>query len=157
MTVADHVTPFPPRTCVVCRAAVTTRFCVACGADAGGAKLPLMHVSSAAAALMHRVNFGAGGAPGFWTFAHGSPVLGTLYWLFWFPLPPVSLGIAIFLFLNGNRVALQRRRYADPQEFAAVEGAWAVAGTILILPTIAATLLWAGMILYILASAGAAK
>jgi hypothetical protein len=157
MTAADTASSFSSRTCVVCRAAVTTRFCVNCGADAGGAKLPLVHVSSAAAALMRGVNVGAGGAPGFWTFAHGAPVLGVLYWLFWLPLPPVSLGIAIYLFINGNRVALQRRRYADPQQFHDVERAWAVAGAILFLATLAATLIWAGTILYLLTSAGAVK
>ena len=55
----------------------------------------------------------------------------------------VSLGITIFLFFNGNRVALQRRRYADPQEFRAVERAWAIAGAILFLPTLFVTLMWA--------------
>lgn len=136
---------------------MTTRFCASCGADAAGAKLPLAHVSSAAAALIRGVSVGAGGAPGFWTFAHGAPVLGALYWLFWFPLPPVSLGIMIYLFLNGNRVALQRRRYADPQQFHAVERAWAIAGAVLFLPTLAATLIWAGALLSLLRSAGAAK
>jgi hypothetical protein len=131
-----------------------TPFCVHCGADAGGAKLPLAHVSSAAAALIRGVNLGAGGAPGFWTFAHGAPVLGTLYWLFWFPLPPVSLGIAIYLFFNGNRLALQRRRYADPQQFRAVEQAWTIAGAIFVLPTVALTLAWAAAITYALFSAG---
>jgi hypothetical protein len=155
MTAADHASSFSSRTCAACHAAVTTRFCVACGADAAGAKLPLVQVSSAAAALIRRVNIGAGGAPGFWTFAHGAPVLGVLYWLFWFPLPPVSLGIAIYLFFNGNRVALQRRRYADPQQFHAVEGRWAVAGAILFLPTLLATLIWAATILSVLLKAGA--
>jgi hypothetical protein len=142
MTAADHASPVSSRTCGACGAAVTTRFCVRCGADAGGAKLPLAHVSSAAAALMRGVNFGAGGAPGFWTFTHGAPVVGVLYWLFWIPLPPVSLGITLYLFLNGNRVALQRRRYADPQQFHAVERKWAIAGALLFLPTFALTLIW---------------
>ncbi len=157
MTAADHASSFSSRTCVVCHAAVTTRFCTNCGADAGGAKLPFVHVSTAAAALMRGVNVGAGAAPGFWTFAHGAPVLGVLYWLFWLPLPPVSIGIAIYLFLNGNRVALQRRRYADPQQFHTVEQAWTVAGAILFLPTLVLTLIWAGLILSVLIKAGAAK
>jgi len=155
MTAADHASSFSSRTCAACRATVTTRFCVVCGADEAGARLPLVQISSAAAALIRRVNIGAGGAPGFWTFAHGAPILGVLYWLFWFPLPPVSLGIAIYLLFNGNRVALQRRRYADPQQFRAVEGRWAVAGAILFLPTLLATLLWAVAILSLLVSAGA--
>jgi len=152
---ADHASPLSSRTCVACKFDATTPFCVRCGADAAGAKLPLAHVSNAAAALMRRVNVGAGGAPGFWCFAHGAPVLGTLYWIFWLPLPPVSLGIMIYLFLNGNRVALQRRRYADPEQFRAVERAWAIAGAILFVPTFAAMLLWFGTILYLLAESGA--
>jgi hypothetical protein len=155
MTAADHASSFSSRTCAACRATVTTRFCVVCGADEAGAKLPLVQISSAAAALIRRVNIGAGGAPGFWTFAHGAPILGVLYWLFWFPLPPVSLGIAIYLLFNGNRVALQRRRYADPQQFHAGEGRCAVAGAILFLPTLLVTLIWAATILSVLRKAGA--
>lgn len=143
MTAADQPAQVSSRTCVACGCAVTTRFCERCGADAGGAKLPLEHVSSEAAALLRGVNIGAGSVPGLWTFAHGAPVLGVLYWLFWFPLPPVSLGIAIYLFFNGNRVALQRRRYENPQQFRAVERAWAIAGAILFLPTLFVTLMWA--------------
>ena len=155
MTAADGASSATARSCAHCRLPVTTPFCVACGADAAGARFPLVHTSSDVAALMRRVSLGAGGAPGLWTFAHGAPVLGSLYWLFWLPLPPVSLGIAIYLFFNGNRVALQRRRYADPQQFRAVEGRWAVAGAILFLPTLLATLLWAVAILSLLVSAGA--
>ena len=154
MTAADTASSFSSRTCIACRAAVSTRFCTNCGADAGGARLPLVQVSAAASALMRRVNVGAGAAPGFWTFAHGAPVLGVLYWLFWLPLPPVSIGIAIYLFFNGNRVALQRRRYADLQQFHTVERAWAVAGAILFLPTLILTLVWAAMILAVLMQAG---
>jgi len=157
MTAADTASSFSSRTCLACKAVATTRFCVACGADAGGAKLPFVHVSDEAAALMRRVNIGAGTAPGFWSFAHGAPVLGVLYWLFWFPLPPVSIGIAVFLFFNGNRVALQRRRYADPQQFHAVERAWATAGAILFLPTLLFTLLWIVLIIDYLIKAGALK
>lgn len=140
------------RPCIRCHALVTTPFCVACGADAGGARLPLARTSADVDALMRRVSLGAGGAPGFWTFAHGAPVLGTLYWLFWLPLPPVSLGIMIYLFFNGNRVALQRRRYRDPAEFRRVERAWAIAGGILIVPTLFATFAWALTILAFLLS-----
>jgi hypothetical protein len=154
MTAADTASSFSSRSCPACRAAVTTRFCTNCGADAGGAKLPFVHVSEAAEALMRRVNIGAGGAPGFWTFAHGAPVLGVLYWLFWLPLPPVSIGIAVYLFFNGNRVALQRRQYADPQQFRTVEQAWTVVGAIVLLPTLVLTLVWAGYILSVLLKAG---
>ena len=142
------------RACVHCRLPVTTPFCVACGADAAGASFPLVRTSGDVAALVHRVSLGGGGAPGFWTFAHGAPVLGSLYWLFWLPLPPVSLGIAVYLFFNGNRVALQRRRYRDPQHFREVERAWAVAGGVLLGPTLFATLLWAVGMLALLGRAG---
>jgi hypothetical protein len=142
------------RACAHCGLPVTTAFCVACGADAGGACLPLVHWSPVVAALVRGVSLGGGGAPGFWTFAHGAPVLGTLYWLFWFPLPPVSLGIAVYLFFNGNRVALQRRRYRNPQQFRDVERAWAIAGGVLLGPTLLATLVWAFAMLVALARAG---
>ncbi|HYW55258.1 MAG TPA: hypothetical protein VE826_14895 [Dongiaceae bacterium] len=147
MTVAERV-------CVHCHQPVATPFCVACGADAGGASFPLTRTSSEVAALMRGVSLGGGGAPGLWTFAHGTPVLGSLYWLFWLPLPPVSLGIAVYLFFNGNRIALQRRRYRDPQEFRDVERAWAIAGGVLLGPTLFFTLVWAVATLAFLAHAG---
>lgn len=118
---------------------VSTPFCIDCGADIGGARFPLVHPSSDVATLMRRVSLGAGGAPGFWTFAHGAPVVGILYWLFWLPLPSVSLAIMVYLFFNGNRIALQRRRYRDPQQFREVERAWAIAGGLLLVPTLLAT------------------
>jgi len=82
--------------------------------------------------LVHKVNLGAALLPGFWTFAHGAPVLGVLYWLFFFPLPPVSLGIMVYLFFNGSRVALERRLFRDPAQFEAVQRAWAIAGIIVV-------------------------
>jgi hypothetical protein len=157
MTAAEGASNATARACAHCRLPVTTAFCVACGADAGGACLPLVHTSSDVAALMRRVSLGGGGAPGLWTFAHGAPVLGSLYWLFWLPLPPVSLGIAIYLFFNGNRVALQRRRYRDPQHFREVERAWAVAGGVLLGPTLFFTLVWAVATLAFLGHAGMLK
>ena len=145
------------RTCAHCGLPVTTAFCTACGADAAGASLPLVRVSSEIGALIRGVSFGGGGAPGLWTFAHGAPVLGTLYWLFWLPLPPVSIGIAIYLFFNGNRIALQRRRYDGPQQFRDVERAWAIAGIVLLGPTLLVTLIWIVSMLGILAGAGSSK
>jgi hypothetical protein len=130
-----------------------TPFCTCCGADAAGASLPLARPSASALALMRGVSIGGGGAAGFWTFAHGAPVLGTLFWLFWIPLPPVSLGIMAYLFFNGNRVALQRRRYADPDEFRRVERAWAVAGAILLLPTLLIALVWGLFLISLLVQA----
>ena len=119
---------FPQRTCPHCGALVTTPFCTACGCDAAGLDLPLVRPSAEALAAMRRLNVGAALLPGFWTFAHGAPVLGTLFWLAFFPLPPISLGIMVYLLFTGNRVALQRRRFADPAEFARVQRAWLVAG-----------------------------
>jgi hypothetical protein len=155
MTVAGSASSFLPRTCAVCKGKVSTAFCCTCGADAGGAKLPLVRASAAATAAMRGVNIGAGGAPGFWCFAHGAPVLGTLYWLFWFPLPPVSLGIMVYLFFNGNRVALQRRSYSGPDEFRKVERTWAVTGALLFIPTFIVMLVWFGTIFSFLIKSGA--
>ena len=157
MTAAGGASSATARTCVHCGLPASTAFCVACGADVAGAAFPLVHTSSVVAALMRPVSLGGGGAPGFWTFAHGAPVLGTFYWLFWLPLPPVSLGIAVYLFFNGNRIALQRRRYRDPQHFRDVERAWAVAGGVLLVPTLFATLVWAIATLAFLAHAGLLK
>ena len=157
MTAAGGASSATARTCAHCGLRATTAFCVACGADAGGASLPLTRTSAVVAALVRGVSLGGGGAPGFWTFAHGAPVLGTLYWLFWLPLPPVSLGIAVYLFFNGNRIALQRRRYRDPQQFRDVERAWAIAGGVLLGPTLFATLVWSVATLAFFARAGLLK
>lgn len=80
--------------------------------------------------LVHGLNPGAALLAGFWTFAHGAPVLGVLYWLFLLPLPPISLGIMVYLFFNGNRVALERRVFAGPEQFVAVQRAWTIAGVV---------------------------
>jgi threonine/homoserine efflux transporter RhtA len=154
MTAAGGASHATARTCAHCGQSVATTFCVECGADVAGASFPLVHTSSIVAELMRRVSLGGGGAPGLWAFAHGAPVLGTMYWLFWLPLPPVSLGIAVYLFFNGNRIALQRRRYRDPAQFREVERAWAVAGGLLLGPTLLATLLWSIATLALLARAG---
>jgi hypothetical protein len=66
----------------------------------------------------------------------------------------VSLGIAVYLFFNGNRVALQRRLYRDPQHFRDVERAWAIAGGLLLGPTLFVTLFWAVGMLALLGRAG---
>ncbi len=135
------------RTCLACGAPVSTAFCTACGADAGGLRLPLAQPSAEVRRLVHRFNFGAALIPGFWAFAHRAPVIGVMYWLFFLPLPPVSIGIMVYLLFNGNRVALQRRRFRDAAEFAAVQRAWAISG-FFILPAIVFALL---VCLYIVA------
>ena len=53
-----------------------------------------------------------------------------LFWLFFLPLPPISLAIMVYLFYNGNRVALERRLFATPAQFEAVQRAWLIAGLI---------------------------
>ena len=145
--VAMAAVAFPQRTCPHCGALVTTPFCVACGCDAAGLTLPLVRPSAEALAATRRLNWGAALLPGFWTFAHGAPVLGVLFWLAFFPLPPISLGIMVYLLFTGNRVALQRRRFADPAEFARVERAWLIAGLVSLPLMLIALLLW----LYVLA------
>ncbi|MBV9440767.1 MAG: hypothetical protein JOZ24_12325 [Candidatus Eremiobacteraeota bacterium] len=96
---------------------------------------------------MGRLNLGACVLAGFWTFVHGAPALGTLYWLCFLPLPPISVGIMIYLLFNGNRVALQRRRYRDREEFRRVEGRWSRWGAILALPGAVLLALYVGALL----------
>ena len=127
MSTVGTLSSAQPRTCPACGALCTTPFCVACGADEGGFHLPLCGPSPEVLKLTRRLNVGACGAAGFWTFFHGAPVLGVLYWL-GMVLPPVPLGIMVYLLFNGNRVALQRRRFASPEQFLRVQRAWAPFG-----------------------------
>jgi hypothetical protein len=89
-----------------------------------------MQPSAEVRGLERRLNWGAALLPGFWTYTHGAPVLGTLFWLMLLPLPPIAVGIMVYLLTNGNRIALQHRRYSDVNQFHAVERAWGVAGWI---------------------------
>jgi hypothetical protein len=93
---------------------------------------PTAQLSPEVQRLCHKVNLGAALLPGFWTLSHGAPALGVLFWLFFLPLPPIALGIMVYLFFNGNRVALERRIFRDPAEFEAVQRAWMIAGLIAI-------------------------
>ncbi|HEX3550918.1 MAG TPA: zinc ribbon domain-containing protein [Candidatus Elarobacter sp.] len=149
--------PLPERRCVACGAPASTPFCTACGADVGGLRLPLVHASPDVDKLVHRLNWGAALLPGLWTFAHGAPVLGVMFWLFFLPLPPVSLGIMGYLLFNGNRVALQRRRFADPAQFVAVQRAWTIAGVIAVPFMLFALFVWIGVMASIAGSPEAPK
>ena len=133
------------RRCPSCGATVSTPFCTACGADAGGAHLPLVHPSADVERLVHKLNWGAALLTGFWTFAHGAPMLGVMFWLFFLPLPPVSFAIMGYLLFNGNRVALERRRFADPSQFVAVERAWTIAGVVALPFLLLALVAWVGV------------
>jgi hypothetical protein len=131
MTTVGTIASVPSRTCLSCGAICTTRFCVACGADEGGFHLPLCAPTPEVARLTGRLNVGACGAAGLWTFFHGAPVLGVLYWV-GMVLPPVPLGIMVYLLFTGNRVALQRRRFESPEQFLRVQRAWAPFGWIVL-------------------------
>jgi hypothetical protein len=146
--------PFAERRCVACGCAAATPFCTACGADAGGSHLPLVHASPDVERLVHRLNWGAALLPGFWTFAHGASMLGVMFWLFFLPLPPVSFGIMAFLLFNGNRVALERRRFADPAQFRAVERAWTIAGVVAVPFMLLALLAWIAVLVSVAGSGG---
>ncbi|HTD33132.1 MAG TPA: hypothetical protein VK665_05710 [Candidatus Elarobacter sp.] len=132
MATADAAFGTPARRCVACRVPITTPFCVACGADAGGLRLPLVEPSPEVRRQLGRLNVGAALLPGIWPFAHGAPVLGVLWWLFALPLPPVAIGIMVYLLFNGNRIALQRRRFRDEDDFVHVQRAWTIAGVIVL-------------------------
>ena len=109
---------------------VTTPFCLHCGLDAAGHSSDPV-IGSDVAALLRRFNVGAGLGAGVWLFANGAPVLGTIYWLTLPFLPPVSIGMMVYLLINGNRVALQRRRFSSIEQFHRVQRAWSVAGVVI--------------------------
>ncbi len=134
-----------------------TPFCTACGADPGGSRFPIVHESPEVTKLVHKLNWGAALLPGFWTFSHGAPVLGVLYWLFFLPLPPVSIAIMTYLLFNGNRVALERRRFADPDTFLRVERVWSIVGVCLIPFGLIALLIWIDIAVKLATAAGAAQ
>jgi hypothetical protein len=130
MSTADAVLGTAVPLCRHCGAPRATRFCVACGADPAGLTLPLVQPSAEVRMLIRKLNWGAALLPGFWSYTHGAPVLGTFFWIMLLPLPPISIGIMLYLLTNGNRIALQHRRYRDEAEFHQVERAWGVAGWI---------------------------
>ena len=120
-------------------------------------RFPIVHESPEVTKLVHRLNFGAALLPGFWTFAHGAPVLGVFYWLFFLPLPPVSIAIMVYLLFNGNRVALERRRFADPAAFRRVERMWSVVGFVLTPFGLIALFVWLSIAVRLAMAAGAAQ
>jgi hypothetical protein len=77
--------------------------------------------------LLRRLNVGAGLGAGIWTFGNGAPVLGAVFWLSSVFLQPVAIGIMVYLLINGNRVALQRRRFASIERFRRVQRGWTIA------------------------------
>jgi hypothetical protein len=114
------------RRCAGCQRTVLTPYCTYCGLDAHGAGND-PPVSADVAQLLRQFNVGAGFGAGFWTFANGAPILGCIYWLSLPILPPIAIGIMIYLFINGNRVALQRRRFDSIERFRRVQRIWAFA------------------------------
>jgi hypothetical protein len=147
MTIADAALGTAVPLCKHCGAPRATHFCVECGADPAGLTLPLMQPSADVRALMRHLNWGAGLLPGFWSYKHGAPVLGTFFWIMLLPLPPISIGIMLYLLTNGNRIALQHRRYRDIAEFHAVERAWGVAGWVTFPISLILLLLYIGALL----------
>jgi hypothetical protein len=117
----------PAVSCVLCGRPLVTPFCPHCGLDAAGHFAPVA-LDPELAALERGPNGGAALNAGLWPFRHGSSALGTLFWVAIPILPPVSVGIMIYLFFNGNRVALQRRRFASAAQFRQVQRRWALAG-----------------------------
>jgi hypothetical protein len=113
--------------CVLCGRSFTTPFCSHCGLDAVGHFAPVA-IDPEAADLEKRVNPGAALCAGLWPFWHGAAALGVLYWVAMIVLPPVPLGIMVYLFFNGNRIALQRRRFASAAQFRQVGQRWALVG-----------------------------
>jgi hypothetical protein len=111
------------RHCADCGHLATTPYCTNCGAGEN-VYPPDVELSPLLVELQRPLNWGAAIGAGFWTFAMGAPVLGVLFWLSLPILPPVSIGIMAYLLFNGNRVALQRRRFATPDDFRHVQRAW---------------------------------
>ena len=147
MTTANAALGTAVPLCKHCGAPRTTPFCVACGADPAGLTLPLVQPSAEVRALEHRLNFGAALLPGFWTYKHGAPVLGTLFWIMLLPLPPIAVGIMVYLLTNGNRIALQHRHFRDVAEFHAVERSWGIAGWLTFPVSLILLLLYIGALL----------
>jgi hypothetical protein len=118
---------------------------------------PQAELSPEVQRLVRKVNLGAALLPGLWTFAHGAPVLGVLYWLFFVPLPPIAIGIMVYLFFNGNRVALERRLFASPADFEAVQRAWMIGGLIAIPFFLIALLAFIAVLVAIVSAASAPR
>jgi hypothetical protein len=121
--------PAAVRRCVGCNRTVGTPYCPYCGLNAAGLGSDPV-IGPDVAALLRRFNVGAGLGAGFWTFGNGAPVLGSIYWISLPLLPPIALGIMTYLFINGNRVALQRRRFASIERFRRVQRVWAFVGVV---------------------------
>ncbi len=106
-----------------------------------------MQPSAEVRGLERHLNWGAALLPGIWTYKHGAPVLGTFFWIMLLPLPPIAIGIMLYLLTNGNRIALQHRRFHDGAEFHRVERAWAVAGWLTLPVSLILFLLYLGALI----------
>jgi hypothetical protein len=118
------------RFCCVCGAPKATPYCTACGADSAGVPADIEE-------LARRPNWGALLLPGLWPFWHGRPLAALAWWLCLlaglFATTSgrfaagciLAFGIAGYLFVRGNRIALSRRQYRDLDEFLLVERRWA--------------------------------
>lgn len=69
-------------------------------------------------------NWGAFFCPGVWSFFHGAYVWGILYWVLFLVFFPASWGVAIYLGVKGNEIALNKRTYKDAFDFEGTEKAW---------------------------------
>ena len=114
-----------PRKCPGCGNLVTTEFCPFCGMNAEGLTAAV-DVGSDISALLRLCNVGAGLGAGFWAFGNGAPILGCIYWLSLPILPPIAIAIMVYLFINGNRVALERRRFTSLETFRKIQRTWAM-------------------------------
>lgn len=118
------------RFCLLCGVPKATPYCTACGADPNGVPADIED-------LARRPNWGAFLLPGLWPFWHGRPMIAILWYLVLAAgvtgSSPrrialgamLAFGIAGYLFLRGNRIALTRRKYRDLDEFLRVERRWA--------------------------------
>lgn len=93
--------------------------------------------------LVRRWSWGGFLLPVLWPFWHGMEALGIVMVICLLPfLWPVGLGIAIYLGLKGNQLAVQGRVYGTDQEFLKVEKAWAMWGIIGVIVGVIMNILW---------------
>jgi hypothetical protein len=123
------------RFCSICGVQKSTPYCVACGADPNGVPADIEELAS-------RPNWGAFLLPGVWPFWHGRPLTGVVWWVCLvgsLAAPTygrlaagliLAFGIACYLFLRGNRIALSRRQYRDLEDFLLTERSWAHWGVV---------------------------
>jgi hypothetical protein len=69
-------------------------------------------------------NWGAFFCPGVWGFFHGAYLWSILYWVLFLFFFPGSWGVAIYLGVKGNQIALNNRAFKDLYDFEGTEKAW---------------------------------